>query len=397
MAHRCGTQTVASRYFQCFFHRHVSRVITPRHMWKLTKTAVDGWLEDRAASMGAALAYYTAFSIAPLLVIAISVAGLVFGRETAQAAVVNQLQGLLGSSGGAAVTSLLMGTAGFGTHIMGIIIGVSALIVTATTAFVELQDDLDRIWKAPPRLGSGVFNLIRSRLLSLAMVVFMGFLLAVSLILSAAVSALGTYTFAGIEVALQAGTFVISFAVITALFAMIYKLLPNVAIAWKEVWIGAAVTALLFDLGKEVIGLYIGKSDVATSFGAAGPCVVFMVWLYYSTQILQLGAEFTYAYASDHRQVGSAPDASPMAVLTVTGNASEGGAPGTPSDSLPPGAHSSPPVRSPITPRRDGQRVAVSAQDTPLATSVAGLLTGALLAKLLFKRPSTRRSPRWLV
>lgn len=162
-------------------------VATPKQLWSLAKISVNAWLDDRAASMGAALAYYTAFSIAPLLIIAIGVAGLVFGRDAAQDAVVGQLQALLGDAGGRAIEELLQSTANFGDSIFAVLIGVTTLIVAATTAFVELQDDLDRIWKAEPRVGSGLLNLLRSRLLSLGMVLFVGFLLAVSLVLSAAV------------------------------------------------------------------------------------------------------------------------------------------------------------------------------------------------------------------
>lgn len=270
---------------------------SPKELWSLIKESVNAWLEDRAASMGAALAYYTAFSIAPLLIIAIAVAGLVFGRDVAQEAVLGQMQGLLGDTGASAIEEILKSTADFGTSIFALVIGIAALVLTATTAFVELQDDLDRVWKAEPRAGSGFINLIRSRLLSFGMVLFIGFLLAVSLVLSAAVAALGNFMFGGLEVLLQALTFLISFGVITILFAMIYKVLPNVKIDWKDVWIGAAITALLFEIGKVLIGLYIGKSSVASSFGAAGPFVVLMLWIYYSTQIFLLGAEFTYAYA----------------------------------------------------------------------------------------------------
>jgi membrane protein len=281
-------------------------MISPKELWSLVKQSVNAWLEDRAASMGAALAYYTAFSIAPLLIIAIAVAGLVFGRDAAQAVVVDQLQGLLGEAGGNVVAEMLKSTADFGSSVVAIVIGVGALILTATTAFVELQDDLDRIWKAKPRVGSGLINLIRSRLLSFGMVLGIGFLLTVSLVLSAAVAALGNSLLGEAELLLQAITFLGSFAVITVLFAMIYKVLPNVKIAWEDVWIGAAITALLFDIGKLLIGLYIGKSSVASSFGAAGPFVVLMLWIYYSTQIFLLGAEFTNAHA--HRG-----DAKPIA------------------------------------------------------------------------------------
>lgn len=272
-------------------------MISPRELWSLVKQSVNAWLEDRAASMGAALAYYTAFSIAPLLIIAIAVAGLVFGRDAAQAAVVGQLQGLLGEAGGNAVAEMLKSTAEFGSSALALVIGVGALVLTATTAFVELQDDLDRIWKAKPRVGSGFVNLIRSRLLSFGMVLAIGFLLTVSLVLSAAVAALGDSLLGEAELLLQAITFLGSFTVITMLFATIYKVLPNVEIAWEDVWIGAAITALLFEIGKVLIGLYIGKSSVASSFGSAGPFVVLMLWIYYSTQIFLLGAEFTNAHA----------------------------------------------------------------------------------------------------
>lgn len=265
--------------------------------WSLAKAAVNGWIEDRAASMGAALAYYTAFSIAPLLIIAIAVAGLFFGRDAAQEAIVGQLGGLLGESGETAITGILESTSEFGSGIFSLIVGIGALVVGATTAFVELQDDLDRIWKAPPRAGSGLWNLIRSRLLSIGMVLFIGFLLTVSLATSAALAALGDALFASVEILLHVATFAVSFAVITALFAMIYKVLPNADTSWRDVWVGAAITALLFEIGKYVIGLYIGKSDVGGAFGAAGPFVVLILWIYYSTQIFLLGAEFTVKYA----------------------------------------------------------------------------------------------------
>jgi len=196
-------------------------MIAIKQLPALLKQSVSAWLDDRAPSMGAALAYYTAFSIAPLLIIAIAIAGLVFGRDAAKEAVVGQFQGLVGESGGAAIQQMLASTADFGGSIIGLIIGIAALALAATTAFVELQDDLDRIWKAEPRAGSGIINLIRSRLLSFGMVLFIGFLLTISLVLSAAVSALGTYALGQWELVLHVVTFVVSFAVITALFAMV--------------------------------------------------------------------------------------------------------------------------------------------------------------------------------
>ncbi|MEO7729053.1 MAG: YihY/virulence factor BrkB family protein [Burkholderiales bacterium] len=289
--------------------------------WTAFKLGVNGWLDDRAASMGAALAYYTAFSLAPLLIIAIAIAGFFFGRDAAQEAMVGQLGGLLGETGGAAISDILERTSDFGSGVLGLIVGVGALLLGATTAFVELQDDLDRIWNAPPRVGSGIVNLIRSRLLSFGMVLFIGFLLTVSLAVSAVVATLGTAMFASMEAVLQVLTFAVSFAVITALFAMIYKVLPNAKTDWREVWVGAAITALLFEAGKFLIGLYIGKSEVATGFGAAGPFVVLMLWIYYSTQIFLLGAEFTVAYSGRRK-----PEAAAGAPITANVQAAAGGA-----------------------------------------------------------------------
>jgi membrane protein len=294
-------------------------VISIGQSWTLFKQAISGWKDDRAPSMGAALAYYTAFSLAPLLIIAIAVAGLFFGRDAAQEALMGQLGGLLGETGGAAINDILESTSDFGSGVVGLVVGVGALLLGATTAFVELQDDLDRIWKAPPRVGSGIVNLIRSRLLSFGMVLFVGFLLAVSLALSAAVAALGTVMFASMEAVLHVMTFGISFAVITALFGMIYKVLPNAKTSWRDVWVGAAITALLFEIGKFLIGLYIGKSDVATAFGAAGPFVVLMLWIYYSTQIFLLGAEFTVAYSGRRNPQRSADARKPVSVHPSAG------------------------------------------------------------------------------
>jgi membrane protein len=268
-----------------------------RELWPLVKAAVNGWMDDRAASMGAALAYYTVFSLAPLLIIVITVAGLIFGRDAAQEAIVTQLGGLVGETGGDAINSILESNSDFGSGVVGLIVGIAALLLGATTAFVELQDDLDRIWKAEPRVGSGILNFIRSRLLSFGMILFIGFLLTVSLALSAGLAAIGNAMFASMEILLHVANFAVSFLVITALFAMIYKVLPNAKTEWRDVWVGAAITALLFEIGKYLIGLYIGKSSVATSFGAAGPFVVIVLWIYYSTQIFLLGAEFTVKYS----------------------------------------------------------------------------------------------------
>jgi membrane protein len=253
--------------------------------------------------MGAALSYYTVFSLAPLLVIVIGIAGLVFGEEAARGAVVEQLQGLIGDEGAGAINELIDNAGKTGTGIVATMVGVVTLLVGASGVFVELQDDLDRIWKAPPRVGAGILNFIRARLLTFGMVLAFGFLLLVALVLHAALAAVGEYwggIFGGTEWLLHLINFLISFGVVTVLFAMIYKILPNLKIEWNDVWSGAVVTAFLFTSGKFLIGLYLGKSAVASSYGAAGAVVILLIWMYYSAQIFLLGAEFTYLFAHHH-------------------------------------------------------------------------------------------------
>jgi membrane protein len=272
-----------------------------KQIWGLIKTAFSSWVDDYAQSMGAALAYYTMFSIAPLLLIVISIAGLVFGVEAARGEIFGQLQGLMGEQGASAVQGLLESVSKPAESVTATVVGLVLLLIGATTVFAELQDDLDRIWRAPERdRSSGIWGLLRSRLLSFGMILGIGFLLMVSLVLSAALSALGKWwmpLFGGWELLAQLVNFILSLALTTAVFAMIYKVMPRVHIAWRDVWIGAAVTALLFTIGKFLIGLYIGKSGVASGFGAAGSLVVVLVWVYYSAQIFLMGAEFTWAYA----------------------------------------------------------------------------------------------------
>jgi membrane protein len=269
-------------------------------MWRLIKEALSAWRVDFAPSMGAALSYYTLFSLAPLLIIVIAVAGLVFGQEAVQGEVFGQLQGLLGDEGAAGVQGLLKSASNPRSGMLATVIGVAFLIFGATSVFGELQSDLGRIWKVPPQQDSGLWSLLRARVLSFGMVLGVGFLLLVSLILSAALSALGKWSqgwLRELEVVMQGVTFLVSFALITGLFAMIYRILPRVPIAWRDVWIGSAVTAPLFTIGKFAIGLYIGKSQVSAAYGTAGSLVVVLVWVYYAAQIFLLGAEFTFVYA----------------------------------------------------------------------------------------------------
>jgi membrane protein len=272
-----------------------------KQAWQLIKEAVSAWIDDYAPSMGAALAYYTLFSIAPLLVIVIGIAGLVFGAEAAQGAIVGQLGGLIGEEGARAVEGLLVRANEPAHGFVATVVGVVTLLIGSTTVFAELQSALDRIWEvAPEQAGGGLWSLLRKRLLSLGMILVLGLLMLVSLVLSAALAALGTWwggAFAGFEALLHALNFTVSFLLITGLFAAIYKLMPRASIAWRDVWVGAGVTALLFTVGKFLIGLYLGKSGVTSAFGAAGSMVVLLVWVYYSAQIFLLGAEFTWVYA----------------------------------------------------------------------------------------------------
>jgi membrane protein len=275
-----------------------------KHIWQLAKQSVSAWIDDFAPSMGAALAYYTVFSIAPLLLIVIAVAGMVFGREAVQGEVVAQLGGLLGPEGATAVEGLLKGASKPSSGIIASVVSFVTLLIGATTVFGELQSDLDRIWEVPAREKiSGLWKILRAKLLSFGMVLATGFLLLVSLVVSAAVAAFGKWWgsfFGGWEVLLQIVNVLISLALSTGMFAMIYKLMPRAKIEWHDVWIGAVVTAILFEVGKFLIGLYLGKSGVASAFGAAGSVVLILVWVYYSAQIFLLGAEFTWIYAREH-------------------------------------------------------------------------------------------------
>jgi len=275
-----------------------------KHIWELIRKSVIAWVDDYAPSMGAALAYYTLFSIAPLLIIAIAVAGLVFGPEAARGEIVAQIQGLIGRDGAIAIQGLLKSANEPAQSIFATVVSIITLAVGATTVFGELQSDLDRIWRVPaPVQVSGIWSLLRSRLLSFGLVLGLGFLLLVSLVVSAAIAAFGKWSygfFEGREAYLHALNFGVSFAITTLLFAMIYKFMPRASIAWRDVWVGAAVTSLLFEIGKFLIGLYLGRTSVASSFGAAGSLVVLLVWVYFSAQVFLLGAEFTWVYSHEY-------------------------------------------------------------------------------------------------
>ena len=281
-------------------------------LYALCRQAVSAWIDDYAMSMGAALAYYTLFSIAPLLLIVISIAGLVFGPDAARGHIFGELRDLMGDDGAAAAQALLQSVNKPAQGVLGTIVGVVLLVVGAISVFGELQNALDRIWRAPGRAGSGgVWALVRARLLSFGMVLGIGFLLILSLVASAAVAALGKFSaplFGSWVVLAEGLNFLVSFAFVTLTFAMIYKIIPRVRIGWRDVWIGAAVTALLFAIGKSLIGLYLGRAGFASGFGAAGSLILLLVWMYYSAQIFLLGAEFTWVYAHAFGSRSAAPD-----------------------------------------------------------------------------------------
>lgn len=302
--------------------------------WPLVRQAAAAWSDDYAPSMGAALAYYTLFSMAPLLLIVISVAGVVFGQEAARGEIFWQLQGMLGRDGAEAIQGLLKSVSEPAEGALATVVGVVLLAVGATSVFAELQESLDRIWRAPARnRTSGIVALLRARLLSFGMILGIGLLLMVSLVLSAALSALGKWwspVFGGWAMLLQAANFVVSFLMITLLFAMIYKIMPRVRIDWRDVWVGAAATSLLFSIGKWAIGLYIGTSGIATGFGAAGSLVVVLIWVYYSAQIFFFGAEFTWVYAHACGSRQQAPACGPPPEIPTPSRSGAAAAPGRP-------------------------------------------------------------------
>jgi membrane protein len=270
-----------------------------RHWAVLFKRVTNSWLADRAPSMGAAIAYYTVFSLAPILLLVIAVAGLAFGRQAAEGALLGEFSSLVGEESAAAVQAMLRNASGTTSGVLASVIGVGLLLVAATAVFGELQAALNVIWKAKPPTGSGVWYLIRSRLLSLSLILAIGFLLLVSLAISAVLTGLGHYfdrIMPGLPALLHVAHLTLAFGITTVLFAMMFKILPDAEVKWRDVWLGAATTALLFTIGKFLIGLYIGGSKVATTYGAAGALVIILLWVYYSAQILLYGAEFAKAY-----------------------------------------------------------------------------------------------------
>jgi len=275
------------------------------HRWvSLCETAVYSWLDDRAPTMGAAIAYYTVFSLAPMLVMVIAIAGLAFGQKAAEGALFDELADLVGPESAGAVQAMLRSASSTRTGILATVVGFGTLIIGATAVFSELQSALNVIWKAPVSGGVGVSHLLKSRLLSLSVVLVIGFLLLVSLVISTALAAFSDYLdsiLPGLATVLHIIHLTVSFSFTTVLFAMMFKILPDNPVEWNEVWLGGAVAALLFTVGKHLISFYIGSSNMASTYGAAGALIIVLVWVFYSAQIFLLGAEFAKAYSDQKR------------------------------------------------------------------------------------------------
>ena len=268
------------------------------------RSAIDSWLSDRAPSMGAAIAYYTVFSLAPVLILIIAVAGLAFGQRAAEGALFDQIAALVGRESAGAIQAMLRSASGTGSGIVATLVGLAALILAATGVFGELQAAFNVIWKAHPAPGAGVRNLVKVRVRSLLLIMAIGLLLMLSLALGTTLAAFSTYLerlFPGLPLILNTVNFAFSFAITTVMFALMFRILPDAGVEWPDVWIGAAASALLFSVGRHFISLYIGSSGVTSTYHAAGALVLVLVWIYYSAQILLFGAELAKAYG-DYRR-----------------------------------------------------------------------------------------------
>jgi membrane protein len=292
------------------------RFLSIRELWTLARESVSAWSSDYAPSMGGAIAFYTIFSIAPMLIIIIAVAGLVFGEEAARAELMSQVSDMAGQEAAVAVAGILREASRPGQGLVAMTIGLAVLVVGATTVFAELQSALNRIWQVPdaPSGGGGIWRMILSRIIALVLVVSIAGLLLALVAISTVITALGDVWSAhlgGWEIVLRIVDLIVSLALLTTLFALVYRYVPRADIAWSDVWLGAAVTAVLFIIGRYLIGFYLGTAGIGSAFGAAGSLVVLLMWVYYTAQIFLLGAEFTWVYA--HRYGSRAARAEPAA------------------------------------------------------------------------------------
>jgi membrane protein len=279
--------------------------------WLLVRDAAKEWSNDKAPRLGAALAYYTVFAIAPVLLVAMSVAGLALGQQAAQGHIIDELRSMFGDDTARMIQEALAKSSERKSGVIGTVVGVGTLLVGATAVMIELEAALDAVWKVVPRPGRGLKGLVRERLLSLGLVLSLGFLLLVSLVTSAGLAAMGdlleNWSFPGADIAGHVLNNLLSVGLIAAFFALIFKYLPNTKIAWRDVWFGALITSALFHVGKIGIGFYLGRATVASTFGAAGSLAVLLVWVYYSAQIVLFGAEMTRLFAERYGS-GVRPD-----------------------------------------------------------------------------------------
>lgn len=273
-----------------------------KSLWQFLKDTVMQWFEDQPFQLASSLSYYTLFSLAPLLVIVIAIAGFAFGREAAQNQIVETIQGMIGRDSAQAIQQMIQNASNKPkTGIISTVLGIVALLFGAGGVVGQLQTSLNTIWGVEPKPGQGIWGFIRQRFVSFAMVLGIGFLLLVSLAVTAFVSGLSQVIGAwlgGTAVLAHILDLVVSLVLVTVLFAMIYKFLPDVRIRWRDVWVGAALTSILFTIGKYFIGLYLGTAGVSSTYGAAGSLIMVLLWVYYSSLIFFLGAEFTQVYAT---------------------------------------------------------------------------------------------------
>src|SRR4051812_35027195 len=349
-------------------------MLRPRQIFGLLKQTAGSWSDDRAPSMGAAISYYSLFSMAPLLVIIIAVAGLFFGAEQVQGAIFAQLSDLMGEAAANAVGEMLKHAQQPKTGGIAAGLSILALLVGASTVLAELQGALDVIWRVPLKnKENSLWKFLRARLITFSMVLAMAFLMIISLVLSAVVSALGkwwTPMLGGWQAIAHLLDLAVSLGLLTVAFAVIYKLLPRAHVRWHDVWIGAGVTSLLFTIGKVLIGLYLGKSSVASSFGVFGSLALMMLWIYYSAQIFLFGAEFTWVYAS---KFGS----------RRTMRQAEAGAPSSPIARPVPAMVVAPAANQALPlPAKQAAPASAVRRHLPEIAVTGALLFGALLAKL---------------
>jgi membrane protein len=329
-------------------------------MWSLLKDTAASWSNHKAARLGAALAYYSIFSLGPLLVIAVAVAGLTFRQEAVRGEVGAQLRSLLGDAGAQAVNAMLLGASKPMEGTLATMLGIGALMFAAVAVVVQLKDALNTVWEVEPPKASGIWDFVRTYMVSLAAVLSLGFLLLVSLLLTTALAAGGKYIAPYVpELAMHALGSLVSFGMITLVFAMMFKWLPDTHVAWRDVWPGAAVTAALFEIGKLLIGLYIGKQALESTYGAAASLVVLLIWVYYSSQLVLMGAEFTRVYAKRRTRGDALGDMSASNHRTIDAGGVD-------------------------------RYVHVAVNRSPYAAALAALLVGWLLARLEVRNQRAR-------